>query len=166
MRENGYVFTGVKAPANEKDHYGLKYAEFVVPLVKGMQEQQERIETLQQEVATLKAIVYGTGNTIPSKSTAGLKDATPLPEGFALKQNTPNPFNKTTTINATVPETVQQAKITIYNLNGLELESYTLNQRGKVSVEISGGRFPSGMYLYALLADGRVLDTKKMILTR
>jgi co-chaperonin GroES (HSP10) len=40
----GYDFSGVDAPKNEKDFYGLRYAEFVVPLVKGMQEQQEMID--------------------------------------------------------------------------------------------------------------------------
>jgi len=34
----------VDKPKNEKDFYGLRYAEFVVPLVKGMQEQQVIIE--------------------------------------------------------------------------------------------------------------------------
>jgi len=34
----GYDFSGVDAPKNENDHYGLRYAEFVVPLVKAVQE--------------------------------------------------------------------------------------------------------------------------------
>jgi trimeric autotransporter adhesin len=42
----GYDFHGVDKPKNETSHYGLRYAEFVVPLVKAMQEQQEMIETL------------------------------------------------------------------------------------------------------------------------
>ncbi len=42
--EIGYSFSGVDAPNNDKDVYGLRYAEFVVPLVKAMQEQQEQIE--------------------------------------------------------------------------------------------------------------------------
>jgi len=47
--EVGYDFSGVDAPKNENDYYGLRYAEFVVPLVKGMQEQQQLIEQLQQQ---------------------------------------------------------------------------------------------------------------------
>ncbi len=42
----GYDFSGVDAPKNEHDFYGLRYAEFVVPLVKAVQEQQELIERL------------------------------------------------------------------------------------------------------------------------
>jgi hypothetical protein len=34
----GFDFSGVDAPDNEKDMYGLRYAEFVVPLVKAVQE--------------------------------------------------------------------------------------------------------------------------------
>ena len=53
-RSIGYEFSGVDAPKNDKDVYGLRYAEFVVPLVKGMQEQQEQIEQQQNEIQELK----------------------------------------------------------------------------------------------------------------
>ena len=50
----GYDFHGVEAPKNEKDHYSLRYAEFVVPLVKGMQEQQALIEELLARIEELE----------------------------------------------------------------------------------------------------------------
>ncbi len=37
-KEIGYNFSGVDVPKNDKDFYGLRYAEFVVPLVKAVQE--------------------------------------------------------------------------------------------------------------------------------
>ncbi|MCK5833789.1 tail fiber domain-containing protein, partial [bacterium] len=43
--ELGYDFSGVDAPKNENDYYGLRYAEFVMPLVKAVQEQQDMIES-------------------------------------------------------------------------------------------------------------------------
>ncbi len=49
-----YDFSGVQKPKNENDLYGLSYAEFVVPLVKGMQEQQEQINKLEKENSDLK----------------------------------------------------------------------------------------------------------------
>jgi hypothetical protein len=45
----GYDFSGVDKPKNENDYYGLRYAEFVVPLVKAAQEQQALIENLQRQ---------------------------------------------------------------------------------------------------------------------
>jgi hypothetical protein len=44
----GYNFSGVQAPKNDGDVYSLSYAEFVVPLVKAVQEQQAMIAELQK----------------------------------------------------------------------------------------------------------------------
>jgi hypothetical protein len=46
---SGYEFSGVDKPQNENDFYGLRYADFVVPLVKAVQEQQQQIEILKKE---------------------------------------------------------------------------------------------------------------------
>lgn len=46
----GFSFSGVDAPGNPDDFYGLRYAEFVVPLVRGMQEQQFIIESQQAQI--------------------------------------------------------------------------------------------------------------------
>ncbi len=51
----GYDFSGIDAPKNENDFYGLRYAEFVVPLVKAIQEQQAIIEQLKTEIEKLKS---------------------------------------------------------------------------------------------------------------
>ena len=50
----GYEFSGVDVPQNEKDLYGLRYAEFVVPLVKAAKELALRVEALEKEVAALR----------------------------------------------------------------------------------------------------------------
>ena len=65
----GYNFSGLSKPQNDKSIYGLAYSEFVVPLVKSVQEQQNmiseqqalieklnaRIDQMQKELNTLKA---------------------------------------------------------------------------------------------------------------
>lgn len=50
----GYSFSGIDKPETANGLWGLRYAEFVVPLVKGMQEQQSTIELLQGENKQLK----------------------------------------------------------------------------------------------------------------
>ncbi len=52
-RQCGFDFSGVVKPANEKSQYQLSYAEFVVPLVKAMQEQQKEVEELRRTVQRL-----------------------------------------------------------------------------------------------------------------
>jgi trimeric autotransporter adhesin len=44
-----FDFSGVVKPQNEHDLYSLRYSEFVVPLVKAVQEQQTQIELLKQQ---------------------------------------------------------------------------------------------------------------------
>ncbi|HRK27401.1 MAG TPA: tail fiber domain-containing protein [Chitinophagales bacterium] len=66
----GYDFSGIEKPADEYGLYSLRYAEFVAPLVKAVQEQQqiianqaESIKQLQAEMQQLKAIILKqTGN--------------------------------------------------------------------------------------------------------
>ena len=48
--ETGFNFSGIIKPANEKSEYRLSYAEFVVPLVKAVQEQQEIISSQQIKI--------------------------------------------------------------------------------------------------------------------
>ena len=50
----GYDFSGVEKPKSENDMYGLRYAEFVVPLVKAVQEQQQMIDELKKQNADLQ----------------------------------------------------------------------------------------------------------------
>ncbi|MCJ7553751.1 MAG: tail fiber domain-containing protein [Ignavibacteriaceae bacterium] len=53
-KDLGYDFSGVDAPKNENDFYGLRYAEFVVPLVKAVQEQQKIIDDLTRRIEELE----------------------------------------------------------------------------------------------------------------
>ena len=47
-KESDFTFSGVDVPKRSDGIYSLRYAEFVVPLCKGMQEQQKQIEELKK----------------------------------------------------------------------------------------------------------------------
>ncbi len=49
-----FDFHGIDKPKNEKSHYGLRYAEFTVPTIKAIQEQQSEIEDLKLQLLTLQ----------------------------------------------------------------------------------------------------------------
>lgn len=60
----GYDFSGITIPEGDVKYYSLAYAEFVVPLVKAVQEQQEiivsqdnKIEKLEKELNEIKALL-------------------------------------------------------------------------------------------------------------
>ena len=94
----GYAFSGLDKPENENTPYGLRYSEFVVPLVKAVQElsakndelqkqndtQEKIISNLQKQIDELKAIIQ-----VDRVSTA-VSSASP-------EQNIPGTFNHTQT---------------------------------------------------------------------
>lgn len=51
---SGYDFSGVDKPKSEDDYYGLRYAEFVVPLVKAVQELSKENEELKIRITQLE----------------------------------------------------------------------------------------------------------------
>ena len=162
VKKTGYVFYGVDAPENESDPYGIRYSEFVVPLVKGMQElltiikeHERKDEEQQKQIDSLIAqLGSGSQNEISRNSAA------------VLFQNNPNPFNAETAIQMTVPDNVGYATVMIYNLEGKQLKTIQIPERGDVRLTISANELSAGMYLYSLIADGKVVDTKRMILTQ
>jgi len=56
-QQSRYDFSGVSKPKNDRKLYSMAYSDFVVPLVKTVQEQQEMIVAQQTEIDALKNIV-------------------------------------------------------------------------------------------------------------
>jgi hypothetical protein len=53
----GYSFDGVHTPENDRDHYSLAYSQFIMPLVKSVQEQQQQIETQKSSIIKLYKMI-------------------------------------------------------------------------------------------------------------
>ena len=153
IKKGNYRFNGVKAPENEKDHYSLRYGEFVVPLVKAVQELTAIMNQQQIEIEALKEKLSS------SEEQKNVK-------GAALYQNYPNPFTDDTEIRMELPETARYAKIVVYNLEGKELKTIPVNGHGSTSLKLSKNDLDSGMYLYTLIVDGKVVDTKRFVVTK
>ncbi|HEX6227168.1 MAG TPA: tail fiber domain-containing protein [Chryseolinea sp.] len=156
VKKTGYVFYGVDAPKNDNDHYGIRYAEFVVPLVKAVQELSTKVEEQQQQIQLLLA-------QLDSKDETDKKLR--VETGASLFQNTPNPFDSQTEIKMNLPENAGHATIMVYSLEGKQMKNIPVPDRGDVSVTILANEFSAGMYIYALVVDGKIVDSKKMILT-
>lgn len=84
----------------------------------------------------------------------------------ALYQNNPNPFSTSTTIKMSLRSDVEQAAIYIFDMQGSMLKTIPVTDRGNVSVNIEGGDLNPGMYIYSLIADGKEIASKRMILTK
>lgn len=53
-----------------------------------------------------------------------------------------------------------------YDMSVVQLRSYPISQLGEGPLSINANDLSDGMYLYSLIADGQVIDTKRMILTK
>lgn len=82
---------------------------------------------------------------------------------IVLDQNVPNPFAEQTIINFSIPETVKKAQIHFYDGNGRFMNSVDVIERGLGSVTVFGSDLSTGVYTYTLVADGKVVATKKMM---
>ena len=87
-------------------------------------------------------------------------------EVLSLAQNKPNPFSERTTIEVTIPESTTNAALFIYDMNGKQVKQINITERGKTNVSITSEGLEPGMFLYSLIADGKIVSTKKMILTK
>ena len=83
-----------------------------------------------------------------------------------LNQNVPNPFEEKTLIGYYIPESVKEAQILFYNELGVVLKTVDIREKGKGQVTVYASNLSSGIYTYTLLADGKVIDTKKMVCTK
>lgn len=59
-----------------------------------------------------------------------------------------------------------QADIYIYNMQGSQIRKIEITDRGESSIILQGSELSAGMYIYALIADGKEIDSKRMILTK
>lgn len=80
-----------------------------------------------------------------------------------LDQNAPNPFETETTINYNIPENINAAKIIFFNNNGNVLKEVDIKHKGAGSIKVYATELTAGTYNYSLVADGKIIDTKKMV---
>lgn len=87
-----------------------------------------------------------------------------LEQSFLL-QNSPNPFSNATTVKFFMPEDIQDASIEVRDLRGTLLKSFDVGNGGIGEVTIDGASFAQGTYVYTLTVEGKLIDSKVMILT-
>jgi hypothetical protein len=181
----GFDFSGVDAPKNDKDLYGLRYAEFVVPLVKAVQElsasndkKDDVIIALQKEnkdqqqainelIARLDKLEQAISKCCPAAQSSVAETEIQLAntDNAKLEQNIPNPFSQATYIKYYLPAYVKQAQLLITDVNGGKLKLQAVAP-GYGKVNIKAGELASGTYTYTLYADGKIVDSKKMVITK
>jgi hypothetical protein len=91
---------------------------------------------------------------------------TAIPANYSLRQNFPNPFNPSTTINYSLPHS-GNVKLTVYNSIGSKVATLVNEYKtaGNYSVQFNGSNLASGIYLYRL-ESGSYSAVKKFIILK
>ena len=143
----------------EIDRYYIEYNAVIPVIVEAIKEQQVQIIQLKNELANCCETSLKRGTI------TGFNDMESSRNQTKLYQNNPNPFSTQTTIRFEIPENIQSAQLHICNMTGTLLKTITLTQRGSGNETINANEFVAGMYLYSLVCDGKIVDTKQMLLT-
>ena len=139
----------------DQDGYlGVNYVELVPVLIRAIQELKAQVDALQGNAEqTINRVASTT--SISNLSTSG----------NVLYQNTPNPFNEQTTIRFKLSDNVQDASICIFDMTGKILKKQTISS-GDSSIRVNGWELGEGMFLYSLIVNGQVIETKKMVILK
>jgi hypothetical protein len=119
-------------------------------------EMSERLKQLEQIVAsnTVKSLTGSAARTEPNAN------------GVTLEQNAPNGFSGSSDIKYFIPQSVKEATIHIYSVNGTKVNSYSVKERGEGKLTISASDFENGVFLYDLVTDGKSNGVRKMVVDK
>jgi hypothetical protein len=154
----GYDFSGLDKSGKIM---GLRYSDFVVPLVKAVQELSQKNEELnkknedlEKRLQRLEALsLDGVGNVRQSSSTY-------------LEQNAPNPFGNSTIIRYHVSANASNPKLIITDMKGALIKTVSLMGNGHGQVILDSGSLATGSYVYSLWVNNKQADFKQMVITR
>ncbi|MGB4774777.1 MAG: T9SS type A sorting domain-containing protein [Daejeonella sp.] len=180
-KKSGYDFNGVHQQEKEKDtdYYSLSYAQFVVPLVKAVQEQEQKIEEqektneqqqktigqLQQQLEELKELVMALNNTVAETAkTTSIKTGNPAKglEGSVSGDIKiyPNPSKGLVTVNTS---RLDSGEIEVFNLTGTSVQK--MSMRSNVfEYRLDLSNQPRGIFLVRISSKGQVMSTQKIVL--
>jgi hypothetical protein len=105
-------------------------------------------------------IVSSTGNVV-----VGVQEPSVVPLALELQQNYPNPFNSSTIIQFTVPRAMH-VSLKLYDILGREVKTLV---EGVVGAGVHQAQwdavgFTSGLYIYRLVAEERVVARKMQLI--
>lgn len=148
---------------------GVMYTDLVGVLIAAINEMEEKytvqISSLQEQWNATQAVLYANNGTRPKIEQQDIRPDVDFSK-TVLYQNTPNPFKQETTIAYRLPSGIQDAALCIYNLNGTQLKKYDLDTSViSNSITVEGATLMPGMYIYALIIDGQMVVSKRMVLT-
>lgn len=110
--------------------------------------------------------LFSMNKIVVQKSDAVSNEQEPeTPADFVLSQNYPNPFNPSTQINFSVPK-AGKVSLKVFNMLGQTVQILVdeFRSSGQYSVSFDATQLSSGVYVYQLEFEGKVLSNKMILM--
>ena len=168
------------------DIYTVDYTSVIPYLVKAFQEAQEekaileeqttelqeQMSELKDQLASLQELMQSllaqneNINATPKNNAPKNSPKNTIQEA-KLFQNLPNPFSEITVIRYELPKTAGNAYLQVFDMSGRMLQNIALPHAQEIGqVEISAGELTPGAYTYSLVVSGKVVDSRRMVVTQ
>ncbi len=144
----------------------INYIEMIPLLVESIKELKAQIATLQGSGGNSRMMAAPTAASSGGNGGTSGIGGTVSASVPSLSQNDPNPFVDVTSVKMTIPQSAATALLCIYDMSGKQIRSDVIQGRGEVTVSVTSEGLGAGMYLYSLIVDGKLVNTRKMILTK
>lgn len=142
----------------------------LIPLaIQGIKELKAMVDEQQQVIEDLQSQLDGCCSGIGMRENDGNNSSNQqvlvlsVAGHNSIGQSIPNPHKEQCTIPYYIAETTNKAEIVFYDNPGREINRVEIIGRGAGQVTVFTSQLVTGLYSYSLLADGRLIDTKKMI---
>ncbi|WKZ74245.1 MAG: tail fiber domain-containing protein [Vicingaceae bacterium] len=162
---------------------GMNYNAFIAILTKGMQEQQTLIDSLQSQITSLTNCLQplitqlcGNNNNMMQNNNNNptqleqvlntLNAELSHGDAIVLEQNVPNPFAENTSINYYIPENNNYAQLIFTDMQGRIIKTVDIKQTGKGQLKVYAANLSQGIYQYSIVVDGKIIDTKKVLVEK
>lgn len=145
----------------------MNYDEIIPYLVSAVQSQQQQIHYMDSVITVLTKsantpVQPGTKND-NSNSLSQINISLTDKDIIVLNQNVPNPFAEQTTITYNVPEKYNFAQLVFKTMDGKIIKTVDITKKGRGQVNVFANDLTNGLYMYSLIVDGNIIDTKKLV---
>ena len=151
--------------SHEVSFKAVNYTELIPIMIKGMQEQAKENEQLINQNADLETrLAKLEAMMTAGKSIADGKLQNVELSSASLEQNVPNPpVGNGTRITYNIPKAAIKAELILTDVYGKKLKQISLNTKGKGTLNVDTSGLAAGTYSYTLFVDGKIIETKKMV---
>lgn len=159
-KKEGEAFSGVD---KNGEFWGIRYGELTVPLIKAVQELEDKYSSVIEKLTERLTILEQQLNQFSKTE----KENTAIVKTGLILNNQPNPFAVSTIINYMLPADVLSAQMLISDINGKAYKKINLAANpGKSMVTLQAGELVQGSYTCTLLINGKLADASIITIIR